>query len=378
MATLRVQVEPSVLEWAIKRSGREEYLFGKHGQLGGWLNGEIQPTLKQLKAFANDAYAAEGYMFLSEPPIERMPIPDFRTVSSVATGEISPNLRDTVYICQRRQDWYRRYAASSGYPRRDFVGSAGPDDRPEDIASAIRDELGWTSEVRRKSGDQNAYRRAIVDRAEMVGILVMVNGIVGDNTHRPLDRSEFRGFALHDDYAPLVFVNAVDALTAQMFTLAHEFAHLWCGQSALSDSDAQPSSSNPDEVWCNVVAAEVVVPRSELESEMKESVPPLAQVRDLSHRFKVSEQVILRRFRSMGTLGHSAYLSAFGEPIDGTQPRQPGGDYRYTKPLRVSRLFARAIIGDAFALNTTYAEAFNLLDIKKGSTFHNFARVMGF
>ncbi len=325
MATLRVQVEPSVLEWSIKRSGREEYLFGKHGQLDGWLNGEIQPTLKQLKAFANDAYAAEGYMFLSEPPTERMPIPDFRTVGSVATAEISPNLRDTVYICRRRQDWYRRYAASSGYPRLDFVGSAGTDDRPDDVASLIRDELGWSREVRRNSGDQNAYRRAIVDRAEEAGILVMVNGIVGGNTHRPLDRNEFRGFALHDDYAPLVFVNAADALTAQMFTLAHEFAHLWRGQSALSDSDALPTSTNPDEIWCNAVAAEVVVPRSELESEINDSLTPLAQLRNLSNRFKVSEHVILRRFRSMGMLGRGAYISAFSESMSGTKPRKPGG-----------------------------------------------------
>ena len=378
MATLRVQVEPSVLEWAVKRSGREEYLFGKHGQLDGWLSGEIQPTLKQLKTFANDAYAAEGYMFLSEPPTERMPIPDFRTVGSVANAEISPNLRDTIYICQRRQNWYRRYAASSGYPRRDFVGSAGPDDRPDDVASAIRDELGWSREVRHNSLDQNAYRRAILDRAEEAGILVMVNGIVGDNTHRPLDRSEFRGFALRDDYAPLVFVNATDALAAQMFTLAHEFAHLWRGQSALSDSDALPSSTNPDEVWCNAVAAEVVVPRSELESEFDHSLPPPAQVHHLSNRFKVSEQVILRRFRTMGVLGHGAYISAFSDSMSGTNPKQPGGNYRYTKPLRVSRRFARAIVADAFALNTTYSEAFDLLDIKKGSTFHNFARNLGF
>ena len=378
MAILRVQVEPSVLEWAIKRSHREDYLFAKYDQLGAWLSGEVRPTWKQLRNFANDAYTAEGYLYLREPPTETMPIPDYRTVGDVDVGEISPNLRDTIYICQRRQAWYRRYAAGNGYPRRVFVGSVEADSRPEEVATAIRDELGWNSEVRRRARDMYAYRRAIVDRAEGAGILVMVNGIVGDNTHRPLDRAEFRGFALHDDYAPSVFVNAAEAVTAQMFTLAHEFSHLWRGESALSDSDSMATSSNANEQWCNAVAAEILVPRVELESEMNDSIPPLAQARSLSDRFKVSEQVVLRRFRFMGVLERSAYESTYRESIIGRKSQNSGGNYRNTKPLRVGRRFARAVISDTFALNTTYTEAFNLLEIRKGTTFHNFARAMGF
>ena len=379
MAPIRVDVEPAVLEWAIERSGREAYLYDQHPRLPMWLDRTASPTLKQLQEFARHAYVPEGYMFLSEPPVETIPIPDFRTPSSTGTDGISPNLRAVIYVCQRRQSWYRRYAAANGYARREFVGSARASDDPEAVADAIRQAIGWDSELRKKATDVSAYRRAVVDRAERAGILVMISGIVGDNAHRPLAPQEFRGFALHDDYAPLVFVNGADAPTAQIFTLAHEFAHLWRGESGLSDSDARPFSVNESERWCNAVAAEVVVPRREFAQSIDGSPSPLDHVDELRDRFKVSGHVIVRRLLTLGRIDESEYRSAYRKLQGGFSPRSAGrGNYRYTKPVRVSRRFASAVFSETLSLRTTNAEAFDLLEVKKGDTFESLAETLGF
>ena len=157
-----------------------------------------------------------------------------------------------------------------------FVGTATLATPPGQVAAQIREFLDWTAE--------NASSLALLGlcahpprrTAESAGVLVMISGIVGSNTHRKLDPEEFRGFALADPYAAVVFVNGADSKAAQVFTLARGPAHLWLGSTALSDVDPMSARQFDDERWCNQVAAELLVPMD----EFTEMFSPDAELRD--------------------------------------------------------------------------------------------------
>jgi len=247
---IRVEVRFELLRWARERAGFSVgALTRRFPQLEAWERGEARPTLKQLESFAKATYAPVGFLFLEEPPVERIPIPDFRTVGNAHVGHPSPDLLDTVYVCQQRQEWYRDFARSVGEEALAFVGAAAIVSDVEATAAAMRRVIGFDIEERRTLPTWTEALRRFIEQADGLGILVMCSGVVLNNNRRHLDPEEFRGFAMSDDLAPLVFINGADTKAAQMFTLAHELAHIWLGQSAVSDAQAAWMPEHAVELW---------------------------------------------------------------------------------------------------------------------------------
>ena len=188
----------------------------------------------------------------------------------------------------------------------------------------------------------------------------MVSGVVGSNSRRSLDPQEFRGFALADPTAPLIFINGKDTKAAQMFTLAHELAHLWLGSSGVSDVEAVEIGDQETERWCNRVAAELLVPLHLLQAEYATRAPLSDELHRLARRFKVSTLVILRRVHDAGFLTRQAFRSAYAAEIGrlGALPGGGGGNFYLTLGARVSPRFARAIVTSTLEGQTSFSESF--------------------
>lgn len=376
---MRVEARPEIFRWARERSGQSlANLHPRFPRLESWERGEVRPTLRQLEAFAKAVFVPIGYFFLPEPPEERIPIPDFRTVRSELLEQASPNLLDVIYLCQRRQAWYRDYARVVGEEPRNFVGSVQTGDQVTLVADEMRRMLNFDLKARQNCPTWTEALRQFIDRAEDAGVLVMVSGVVGSNTRRKLDPNEFRGFALADELAPLIFINGADTKAAQMFSLAHELAHLWLGQSALSDVSPNSIPAHRIERWCNQVAAELLVPLGVLQGVLSR-VEPLAEVQNLARQFKVSTLVILRRIFDAELISWNTFQEAYDQELERLRrlPKSRGGDFYLTKEVSASRRFVRALVVSTMEGQTLYREAFQLLGIKKERTFAELSQRLG-
>ena len=151
----------------------------------------------------------------------------------------------------------------------------------------------------------------------------MVSGVVRSNNRRRLDFREFRGFALVDDFAPLIFVNGADSKSAQMFTLAHELAHIWLGESALSDSEDRVVPDHRTERFCNQVAAETLAPMRMVRDGHRPTASLPEEPSRLARFFRVSTLVVLRRFHELGVLTRQQYWDAYHEQLGASANRRP-------------------------------------------------------
>ena len=377
----RVGVKPELLRWARRRSGQSaEYLRKRFPKLEAWERGVTMPTFRQLEDFAKATYLPIGYLFLREPPVEELPVTDFRTIGGTEVRRASPNLLDTLYLCQQRQDWYREEARTAGEPPLEFVGSLNTSVEISTAGAIMRDALGFDLEQRRRATTWSDALRQFIEQADALGVLVMVSGIVGSNTSRKLKPEEFRGFVLSDPSAPLVFINGADTKAAQMFTLAHEIAHLWLGESGISNTQAVSTPDHAVERWCNQVAAELLAPTKLVRDEFDADADLNTEANRLARRFKVSTLVVLRRIRDVGGMDHDEFRYAYQEELGRLQDlqgdRSGGSAIRNVGP-RVSKRLARALIVSTLEGRTSYTESFRLLGVRKLSTFESVAESLG-
>ncbi len=377
---IRVSVPPKMLRWACERAGRDVADVAEQvPQLWAWVRRERQPTLKQLERLAKVTHTPFGYLFLSEPLDERLPVPDFRTVSGSATTRPSPDLLDTLYTMQLRQAWLRESLVEDEAEPLPFVGSARLRDEPDEAGREMRRALnldeGWAAGVRTWQDAVGELRRAV----ERLGVMAVINGVVGNNTHRPLRVEEFRGFALTDPYAPLVFANGADAKSAQMFTLAHELAHIWLGTEGVSGFDTLLPGGTEVEDWCNRAAAELLAPAREVRAHWTEVRRLPSPFDSLARPFNVSPVIAARRALDLTLIDRSTFFDFYERYVKRERKRgtkTTGGDFFTNQNKRVGNLFATHVLNAAMEGRVGFKEAYDLIGLR-GGTFQKYARRLG-
>lgn len=381
---MNVTLKPDCLQWARKRAGLDvadlaQKLGVTEEKVIAWeQSGELRFSLAEKLASAT--HTPLGYLFLPKPPTEKLPVSDFRTVGTKSLDAPTPELLDIVNDALRKQDWYRDYVIRLGGEELPFVKSLSTSSNTVEAADKIRAVIAWGADLRDAAASWEAALSQQVDAVEEAGILVMRSGIVGNNTHRPLSVSEFRGFALSDNYAPLVFINGKDSKAAQIFTLAHELVHIWLGVSGVSNLNQTYSPKVSTEQFCNNVAAELLVPLAELKLQWEAVQEKPDRIKQLVKHFKVSSLVILRRLRDADYLTNDEFSRLYTDEITQfhqTHSGSGGGDFYRTLRVRLGKRFASALISSTLEGTTPYRDAFQLLGVKNSENMQRLAFAIG-
>lgn len=342
-------INPAILSWSRQRAGLSVAEIAKRltvpsARVTDWEGGQILPTFNQAQRWAVIAHIPFGFLFLKTPPQENISIPDLRTVDGVFPNVPSLNLIDTVRDVLRKQDWYLEYLQDHERSPLSFVGSFSSRSPINDVVADIRRVLGVTDDFARMSYED--YFRALVSGAEEAGILVMRSGVALGNTHRKLDVSEFRGFAISNALAPVVFINSADAPTARLFTLMHELAHIWIGSTGVSDGNSH--SARQEEAFCNAVAGEFLAPELVFRTHWDSNAHWEENLVPLAGRFRVSTLVIARRARDLGYISSDQYGAYYRRILQAYRDKDgSGGDYYRTAAIRNSTRLSKAVLAEA-------------------------------
>lgn len=369
-----IDINTKIFEWAINYSGQESALSVKFPKLNKWINEDDYPTVRQLEKFSKATRVPFGYFFLDEIPTVSLSIPFFRTMDKGQSQAFSPELIDTVQIIEQRQEWLREYLVQSGVEQLPFVNSESLKNNYKDIAQVIRTQLGLADNWAGSLPNWEAALSFLMEKVEDVGINVIRNGVVGNNTHRKLNYKEFRGFVLVDDYAPFVFINGSDFKSAQMFTLAHELAHIWLGNSAAFDLRNLLPAENKTEKHCDKIAAEFLVPGNNLREGWAKFVKTDDPFQAIARSFKVSELVAVRRTLDLELISKKEFFEFYNEYINRVprkKDKKSGGNYYYNQPFRIGKRFANAVITAAKEGSLLYRDAYKLTGLT-AKTFHEF------
>jgi Zn-dependent peptidase ImmA (M78 family)/DNA-binding XRE family transcriptional regulator len=373
IAPSRALVTPEVVRWARERARakRDEVAkaLGKTpASIEAWESGTSAPTFSQAQRLAEILHVPFGYLFLPSPPHERIPLHDFRTLrgaESRPSAELIDLLNDVIF----KHQWYREFLLEQGTPPLDFIGKSSVRDGSDKVAESIRDVLHVDSKLRQESASWDEFLRNLIRNAEAVGILVMRSGVAAGDARRPLGVKEFRGFAISDPIAPLVFLNSKDSRSAQIFTVAHEIVHIWIGETGISNEDLkEPKLGGHGDVerFCNQTAAEILAPEPEFLAEWRKHRSIDDNADSLAHMFKVSKVVVLRRAFDLEVITFKQYKERYEieeRKFVDRPKRKGGGSYLRNVLTRNSPILAGAVVRGALEGTVLYRDAARLLNI---------------
>jgi len=362
---MKVDFNTEILDQLLSRhTEKAQVINNKFPKIFEWQKENDKPTLNQLTNLATYFNIPFGYFFLDKLPVIKYPVPHYRSGSNDAFVP-SDDLLETIRTIEERQNWARdlRKEFNEELP---FANSITVNTDIKKAAEKVREilkvRINWSKDPSIKTWEE-AFR-FLIRKTEDAGIFVAVNGVVNNSTRRKLKVDEFRGFVLHDNYAPFIFINNNDFVSGKIFTIIHEVVHVLIGKSASFENKELLPANVEIEEFCNAVAAEFLVPENFL---LREYEVVGKNYDHLSSVFKVSSLVIARRLYDLKKITKSEFESGYKKfktyKSEKVAKVTNGGNFYNTAPYRIGRSFFNLIYSSVKEHKILYRDAFRLTSL---------------
>ncbi|MCZ7384408.1 MAG: XRE family transcriptional regulator [Candidatus Methanoperedens sp.] len=303
---ISANINPDLLIWARKAMGFEieetaKKIPVKTDVLEKWESGEKKPTINQLRKIANVYKRSLAVFFLSKSP----PVPkisnDFRLLPESIEKKLSPRILTEIRLCNRKREIALELAKMTDLKIENELSIAHLDDDIEKLAQRERDFINIDIQTQFNLKDVYTALKLWKNVFETKGILVF------QSTGIPV--SDMRGYSYFDKEYPFIIINSNDTPNARIFSLFHEYCHLLLRNGGICDMYEPMQKGNiyhsELEIFCNRFAAAFLIPKNKLmdESIVKANSNPNKwsddSIQKLSHKYKVSREVIIRRLTTL-------------------------------------------------------------------------------
>ena len=312
--SVKALITPEVLKWAREKCIKLEIHYAAKKlkvdpkRLEAWENGTEQPTFAQLKKIAKLYKIHISIFYLPEPPIGFQSLIDYRVLPKASainkeqTYKLNANI---IEAFERREMLIEFYELLEESPPQ-ITLKANEREEPARAAKKITEFLELNRTHLQQANDPYTALKFWKQTVETKGILVCHTSV---NTHLSVELKTVRGFCIAQRPFPVIVLNPKDSPYGRVFTIIHELVHIAIGKSIIQNTGfrgIENPSLNQTEVFCNQVAAEVLVPENELLEIVKLHTLD-KELSGISKYFHVSPETIMRRLLTLGKVSQRHY-----------------------------------------------------------------------
>lgn len=282
-------------------------------KIGAWLDvtSGVFPTISQAKGLARVLKIpfAGLYMAKDNLPIKQLPsLRNLRTLPySSSMDDSALNLAVAELI--RQHDFLTAATAEMDIQATPLSLPTIPHSASVAYyADTIRKHFGLELDAQFKLDSARQFYLYAREKIESKGVFI--------HCFTGVDMETARGVAICNETARIIGINDNDRYPAKTFSMIHELVHILKRESTLCNEMFASFSSEREEVFCNAVAGEVLVPAAALNALIAARGIAnicLGDIKTIAERFSISREVVTRRLFDTNWFSKDVYDTFISE-----------------------------------------------------------------